>query len=718
MRINLLFGKVKYVWKKMNWLVRIMVLILVALYLVAALAPIISPYDYKKMHRRFPDAPPSTIYVGSFQFSFSNPYFFSKGEDWKVDWPYVYRIKLIDPLERTYQELKDNKYYLQFFKDGRLFSVEKPARLFVLGTNRNGWDLFSRVVMAARVSLTIGFIGVLISFGIGILVGCASGYFGGRTDDIIMGICQIMMSIPGFPLLLLLSMVIPPQFSSTMRLFMIITVLSLIGWPGLARTIRGMAASVRAQEHVMAAKAMGASNWRIITRYIIPGVLNFAIISATLSIPGFMLGEAGLSLIGLGIREPDASWGNLLTAAMQNISQLDKMWWILAPGWFIFISIMAFNFLGDFLRDCYDPRMKGSKGIATRFFLWGRFISPKAEEEIDPSKELSREKYSLEVKNLRTCFDTEAGIVKAVDGVGFSLKKGETLGIAGESACGKSVTALSVLRLIQPPGKIVAGEIIFNQKNLLELNQYQIRRVRGRNISMIFQEPMTSLDPIFTIGSQIIEAILEHENLSKAQALNKAKELLKLVQIPTPEQTLNVYPHQLSGGMRQRVMIAIALSCNPQILIADEPTTALDVTVQAQILELLNGLKRKIGMSVIMITHNLGIIAETAQDVAIMYAGRIVEYDSVEGIFGNPKHPYTRGLYKSVPRLGSSALKVKQKLESIPGNVPNPLHLPSGCSFHPRCAYATKPICKEKMPSLKEIGEGHLVRCWNFPSQE
>lgn len=707
--IKIIFEKIKYIWGRMNWLVRIMVLILVGLYLIAALAPIIAPYDYKKMHRRYPDAPPSTIHIGSFQFSFSNPYLFSKGEGWKVDWPYVYRIKLTDPLERTYQEVKDKQYYLQFFKDGRLFSVEKPAKLFVLGTNRNGWDLFSRVVMAARVSLTIGFIGVLISFGIGILVGCASGYFGGLTDNIIMRVCEVMMSIPGFPLLLLLSMIIPPQFSSTMRLFMIITVLSLIGWPGLARTIRGMAASVRAREHVLAAKALGASNWRIITRYIIPGVLNYAIVAATLSIPGFMLGEAGLSLIGLGIREPDASWGNLLTAAMQNISQLDKMWWILAPGWFIFISIMAFNFLGDFLRDCYDPRMKSDKGVA-RLFL-PRFVTPSVKEEMDLQGELAEKKSSLKVKDLKTYFGTESGIVRAVDGVGFFLKKGKTLGIVGESACGKSVTALSVLRLIQAPGKIVAGKILFNQKNLLKLNQYQIRRVRGKNISMIFQEPMTSLDPIFTVGNQIVEAILEHENLSKTQALNKAKELLALVQIPTPEQTLNVYPHQLSGGMRQRVMIAIALSCNPQILIADEPTTALDVTVQAQILELLNGLKQKIGMSVIMITHNLGIIAETAQDVAVMYAGKIVEYARVEEIFDNPKHPYTKGLYQSVPRLGSSTQKVKQKLVSIPGNVPNPLHLPSGCSFHPRCPYA-KSICKEKMPSLKEIGGGHLVRCW------
>lgn len=710
MKIKIIFEKAKYVWKKMNWLVRVMVLILVALYIMAALAPIIAPYDYTKMHRRYPDAPPSTIYIGSFQFSFSNPYFFSKDEGWSFERPYVYRVKLTDPLERTYEEIKDKKYYLSWFKDGRFFSVKSPARIFVLGTDKNGWDLFSRLMMAARVSLTIGFIGVLISFGIGILIGCASGYFGGWTDTIIMRICEVIMSIPGFPLLLLLSMIIPPQFSSTMRLFMIVTVLSFIGWPGLAITIRGMAASIRSREYVTAAKALGANNWRIITRYIIPGVLNYAIISATLSIPGFMLGEAGLSLLGLGIKPPDASWGNMLSAALGNISRLDTMWWILTPGWFIFISVMAFNFLGDFLRDCYDPRMRSVSAVA-RLFLWKPFVAPKAEEEIDPMKELSKEDCCLEVKNLRTYFATDAGIVKAVDGVGFFLKKGRTLGIVGESACGKSVTALSVLRLIQPPGKILDGEVIFGDRNLLKLGKSQIRRVRGKYISMIFQEPMTSLDPMLRVGNQITESLLEHENLKKNQAQDKALELLEIVGIPTPEQTIKNYPHQLSGGMRQRVMIASALSCGPQILIADEPTTALDVTIQAQILELLAKLKQKIGMSVIIITHNLGIIAETAQDVAVMYAGKIVEYAPVDVIFLKPEHPYTKGLYQSVPRLGSSAQKVKQKLVSIPGSVPDPLNLPSGCSFHPRCPYV-KSICKEKEPLLKKVDESHLVRCW------
>jgi peptide/nickel transport system ATP-binding protein/oligopeptide transport system ATP-binding protein len=313
----------------------------------------------------------------------------------------------------------------------------------------------------------------------------------------------------------------------------------------------------------------------------------------------------------------------------------------------------------------------------------------------------------LKVKNLKTYFFTHEGTVKAVDEVSFSVNQGKTLGLVGESGCGKSVTALSIMRLIpNPPGKIVSGEIWFEGKNLLKLDEKEIRKIRGKKISMIFQEPMTSLDPVFTIGHEIVEAIQLHQGLNKDEAKKKAIEALKIVGIPDVEKRINNYPHQLSGGMRQRVMIAMALSCNPTLLIADEPTTALDVTIQAQILRLINDLKDKFGASVMLITHNLGVIAEMCDYVAVMYAGHIVEYTNVDTLFHNPLHPYTRGLHKSIPRLD---LEV-ERLDTIKGLVPNLLNLPSGCPFHPRCDFCFK-RCVEEMPELIEIEDSHLVKC-------
>ena len=301
---------------------------------------------------------------------------------------------------------------------------------------------------------------------------------------------------------------------------------------------------------------------------------------------------------------------------------------------------------------------------------------------------------TLDVRELRTSFFTEDGEVCAVDGVSFSVAKGNTLGIVGESGCGKSVTSLSIMRLIpDPPGRIVSGSITYNGADLLRLPERQMRKIRGNEISMIFQEPMTSLNPVFTIGNQVAEAIRLHQNLGRGAAHERAIEMLKLVGIPSPERRVDEYPHQLSGGMRQRVMIAMALSCNPQVLIADEPTTALDVTIQAQILDLLRDLQKRVGMALILITHDLGVIAEMADEIAVMYAGKIVERGPVDEIFAHPEHPYTRGLMESVPTLGR-----KKRLEAIPGIVPNLLELPQGCRFQGRCKWVTDP-CRGLEPN-------------------
>jgi oligopeptide/dipeptide ABC transporter ATP-binding protein len=314
----------------------------------------------------------------------------------------------------------------------------------------------------------------------------------------------------------------------------------------------------------------------------------------------------------------------------------------------------------------------------------------------------------LEVRDLYINFYTYEGVVKAIDGVSFHINERETFGLVGETGCGKSVTARAILRLIPtPPGKIERGEIIYKGVDLLKLSEAEILKYRGNEISMIFQEPMNSLNPVFTIGDQLIETIMVNQKKSREEAYEIAVEMLEKVKLPDPESIMNKYPHELSGGQRQRVVIAIALSCNPSLLIADEPTTALDVTVQAQILDLMEELKQKLGMSILMITHDLGVVAEICQRVGVMYAGNIVEMASVEDIFEKRYHPYTKGLLNAIPIFGEGK---KRRLEEIPGSVPNLLHPPPGCRFHPRCPFA-KEICKREKPELVEIEPGHYVRC-------
>ncbi|MFB6468369.1 ABC transporter ATP-binding protein [Cytobacillus sp. Hz8] len=315
----------------------------------------------------------------------------------------------------------------------------------------------------------------------------------------------------------------------------------------------------------------------------------------------------------------------------------------------------------------------------------------------------------LDVKQLRTSFFSSDGEVPAVDEISFSVSKGEILGIVGESGCGKSVTSLSIMKLIpQPPGKIVGGEILLNGENIVKAPEKRMRQIRGNEVAMIFQEPMTSLNPLFTIGDQLIEAINIHKKVSKKEAFNRGVEMLKLVGLPRAEQIMKEYPHQLSGGMRQRVMIAMALSCSPKVLIADEPTTALDVTIQAQILSLMKELNEKLGTAIIMITHDLGVVAELCQRVIVMYAGKVVEEANVHDIFKNPKHPYTLGLLKSIPDISEK----KERLYSIPGNVPKPGSVKKGCRFAERCEFVQERCKKDTPPLYKVDGHDQYVRCF------
>lgn len=319
----------------------------------------------------------------------------------------------------------------------------------------------------------------------------------------------------------------------------------------------------------------------------------------------------------------------------------------------------------------------------------------------------------LEVKNLQTYFYSSEGVAKAVDGVSFTLQKGETLGIVGESGCGKSMTSLSLLRLVpSPPGKIINGEILLNNTDILKLSDEELRKIRGNKISMIFQEPMTSLNPVLSVGEQIAESIRLHQGLSRKEAWQKAVDMIRLVGIPAPEKRAKQEPYQLSGGMRQRIMIAMALACTPDVLIADEPTTALDVTIQAQIIDIIQNLQKQLGMSILFITHDLGVVAEVCDKIAVMYAGQVVEEGTTDSLFEKPLHPYTNGLIQSLPKLYED----QEELSTIQGTVPSPYHYPSCCRYAERCPFATE-LCREKQPELLTIEPGKKVRCWMYSKE-
>ena len=336
-------------------------------------------------------------------------------------------------------------------------------------------------------------------------------------------------------------------------------------------------------------------------------------------------------------------------------------------------------------------------------------------ESTDASAKSAAAQTVLEVAGLKTYFFVRQGIVKAVDDMSFSLKAGEKLAIVGESGCGKSMTALSILRLVpDPPGRIVAGSVRLDGRDLLKLSDAEMRKVRGNHISMIFQEPMTSLNPVWSIGNQISEAVMLHQNVSRHEAFEKAVEMLRLVKIPEPARRAREYPHQLSGGMRQRAMTAMALACNPHVLLADEPTTALDVTIQAQILDLILELQERLGTAVVLITHDLGVVAETAQRVIVMYGGKKVEEAAVDELFETPLHPYTQGLLAAVPHLAamSGLAPARSRLQEIPGIVPALVNLPKGCTFAPRCAFASD-VCRNEFPPYESKRPGHSVACWH-----
>ncbi len=559
-----------------------------------------------------------------------------------------------------------------------------------LGTDHLGRDLMSRLLWGTRLSLAVGFCAAFLAALIGSSIGIISGFYGKHVDNILMRGIDMLMAFPYILLALAIVAALGPG------LFNALIAVAIVNIPFFARNIRGVTVGITHKEFIDAARLSGMTDTRIIITEVLPNVFPVIVIAMSTTVGWMILETAGLSFLGLGSQPPQADLGSMLGEARAAL--ITSPYTSVVPGAMILIIVMAINLLGDGIRDALDPRLKS-----------GVLSSPRPRTLVaDYSKTKNLDASELlSVSNLKTQFHIGNRNYKAVDGVSIYAKKGACLGIIGESGSGKSVTALSIMGLVSsPPGIITEGYVNYKGINLIQTNDQKLRSLRGGKISYIFQDPLSSLHPLYTVQQQLEEAILAHQNLSKEEVYQKCIELLKSVRIPNPKQRAKDYPHQLSGGMRQRVSIAMALANDPEVIIADEPTTALDVTVQAQILSLLRELTSQRGLAIIFITHDFGVVSQICDEVAVMYAGKIVEYGPSEMILNHPAHPYTSKLMECVPEIG----KGKRKLASIDGLPPMVDRLDQGCAFASRCQSAISE-CLTNDIKLRDVNRNMQVRC-------
>jgi peptide/nickel transport system permease protein len=562
----------------------------------------------------------------------------------------------------------------------------------LLGTDHLGRDLFSRLMWGTRVSIAVGLSATLIAAFFGSLIGLIAGYAGGRTDNLMMRGIDMLMAFPYILLALAIVAVLGPGLMNALY------AISIVNIPFFARNIRGVTLGLARREFVDAARLSGKSNGRILLTEILPNVLPIIVITMSTTIGWMILETAGLSFLGLGAQPPQADLGSMLGEGRKLLFTAPHV--SILPGTMIFVLVMSINLLGDGVRDLLDPRLKsGAMARPSPATLVARDTTPLLPAS-DPHTVLN-------VRNLRTEFGIGKEMYRAVGGVSFALKERECLGLVGESGSGKSVTAMSLLGLVPtPPGRIIDGQVVFGGADLLSASHEELRRLRGGPISVIFQDPLATLHPLFTVGDQIVEAIRAHQPRSFREAWRQAVDLLALVRIPNPDERASAYPHELSGGMRQRVCIAMALANDAEILIADEPTTALDVTVQAQVLKLLDQLRADKQAAVLFITHDFGVVSEICDRVAVMYAGRIVEIGPTQEILDHPAHPYTRKLIDCVPVMGEP----DRRLDAIPGLPPAVNRLPPGCAFAARCPHV-RDSCGKGEIDLTELSRDRAVRC-------
>jgi peptide/nickel transport system permease protein len=558
-----------------------------------------------------------------------------------------------------------------------------------LGTDPLGRDVASRLAFGARTSLAISTAAALIGAFLGLITGAIAGFFRGWVDTALMRLGDVQLAFP----FILLAIAVLGVISDRKPIHLIL-VLGIPGWIVYARVVRSRVLAERDKDYVLAARALGASRTRTLIRYVLPSVWQVVPVIVMLDLGFLVILESTLSFFGLGITPPTPSWGSILAEGRQYM--VLTAWLAILPGLAITFTVLSINLAADGLADVLDPKL--SRGTFRRQVL--RLPARSADESLETLP-------LLRVRDLRVDFPFDDRVVHAVRGVSFDLERGRTLGIVGESGSGKSVTALAIIQLLDAPGRVTDGSVLLDGRDVTRMPDREMAALRGERIGMVFQNPSSALNPVLTIGFQMVETLRGQRGLPPAEARRRAREALAAVGIGDADRVLRRYPFQLSGGMNQRVMIAMAMSCEPDLLIADEPSTALDVTTQAQILEQLREITRRSKTSLILISHDIAVMAEYADDVLVMYAGQVAETGPVEAVISDPKHPYTQALLSAFPRAD---VPPGARLEAIPGEPPDPREPPPGCPFAPRCPYVMD-VCRSVNPPPFDVGRGRTAAC-------
>ncbi|MFI5622522.1 dipeptide/oligopeptide/nickel ABC transporter permease/ATP-binding protein [Nocardioides sp. NPDC051685] len=571
-------------------------------------------------------------------------------------------------------------------------ALHGPSAPHPLGVDSLGRDVLQRLLVGTRVTLVGVVEAMAVVMALGIPIGLVAGYVGGKVDRVIIWLADLVLSLPAIILVIVVLSVFPQSVTAGM------VTLGVLAAPGLVRVVRAATLPVREQLYVAAARVSGMSRTYIISRHVLPRVMGPIIVQASLLAATALLVQTGLAFLGLITTPPEPSWGGMVADGVGTLFQ--QPWLIWPPGLAIAMTVLACGLLGDAVRDASTEGWSAKSALPDRD-KYHRAHTPWASAvPAGPNDSL------LSVRDLAVSFVTPAGPTRAVEGVTFDIARGETVGVVGESGCGKTTTALAISALLGGGGRIDSGQVFFDGSDLAALPESELQEVRGAEIGYVSQEPMVALDPAFRIGWQLAEAVRINTGVTRADAKRRAVELLEQVQLPEPHLVARRYPHELSGGMAQRVVVARALAGEPKLLIADEPTTALDVTIQVEILDLLRTLQRDRGMAIMLVTHDLGVVADMCNRVVVMYAGQVAERARVKELFANPRHPYTRALLASNPHNQHSSAT----LPTIPGAVPAPGAWPQSCHFQPRCAQATGQCGIGEIPLL-QIGASHVARC-------